>query len=307
MKLLKRARAFLLSIERVTTRIQHIQEALGRIERRQLSRMALSDLKEAEYKVFSQWGEDGIVQHLIHSIAIENPVFVEFGVQDYTESNTRYLLINDNWRGLVLDGGEDNIAYIKKDPVYWRYNLKAECAFIDRDNVNLIIKECGLFGDIGLLSVDIDGNDYWVWKSIDVISPRIVICEYNSIFGPIERISVPYSPSFIRTESHYSNLYYGASISALTELAKSKGYSLVGGNKAGNNVFFVRADLMGQLTECSPQDAYVESNFRESRDRKGKFSYLSMDHRLKLIKDLPMINVDNMKEYKIKHIFGLPD
>ena len=189
-----------------------IQMALARVELRQLQDSKMDSLRGYEVQAFSQWGEDGIIQYLIRKIPIENRVFVEFGVGDYTESNTRFLLQNDNWTGLVIDSSPDNATSIKKDPIYWRFNLKVECAFIDAENISQIITNAGISGDIGLLSIDIDGNDYWVWQAIDCIKPRIVICEYNSLYGPQAKVTIPYDRSFVRTKAHYSNLYYGASL-----------------------------------------------------------------------------------------------
>lgn len=174
-----------------------------------------------------------------------------------------------------MDSSPKNIEYIKKDLIYWRYNLKAECAFITAENINSIILKNGISGDIGLLSIDVDGNDYWVWKAINSISPRIVICEYNSLFGPKAKVTIPYDKDFERTRAHYSNLYFGASLAALESLAKEKGYSLVGSNSAGNNAFFVRNDVMGDLKMLSAEEAYIEVKFRESRHEKGNLTFLS--------------------------------
>ena len=141
----------------------------------------IDKLSEVEFKVFSQFGEDGIIQYLINNTPIKNKIFIEFGVQDYKESNTRFLLINNNWRGLIIDSNKRNINYIKNDEIYWKYNIKAVCEFITKENINSIFSSNGFKGDIGLLSIDIDGNDYWIWEAIKVVNPRIVICEYNSI------------------------------------------------------------------------------------------------------------------------------
>ena len=286
-------------------RLQKIQQSLGRIENSQLTMLNLRSFCEYEFQVYSQWGEDGLIQYLIHKVAIDRPILVEFGVQKYTESNTRFLLINNNWSGLVIDGTEQNIQYIKNDPIYWRHNLKAEHAFIDKDNINSLIKRNGISGDIGLLSVDIDGNDYWIWEAINVVNPRIVICEYNSLWGNKLAVTIPYSQTFFRTDSHYSNLYYGASIVALTNLANAKGYSLVGSNSAGNNVFFVRNDLLGNLNVVTPEAAWVQSQFRESRNATGELTMLAFADRLAEVADMPLINLSDGKQYKVREIYDL--
>ena len=289
----------------IDDRLQKIQQSIGRIENRQLRMLNPQNFNDYEFQVYSQWGEDGLLQKLVHEVEIKHTVFVEFGVERYTESNTRYLLMNDNWSGLVIDGSNENIEYIKNDPIYWKHNLKTECAFIDVKNINSIIKNNGITGDIGLLSIDIDGNDYWIWEAIDVISPRIVICEYNSLWGDREAVTIPYSSTFSRTKSHFSNLYYGASITAFNNLAKKKGYSLVGSNMAGNNIFFVRNDVLNGLEVVLPGSAWIQSQFRESRSMEGKLTMLSFKARLAVLAEMPLINLKDETRYKVKEIYAL--
>ncbi len=162
----------------------------------------------------------------------------------------------------MIDSRED-IDAIQLDPIYWRHNLKTECQFITRDNINTLISKHGIKGDIGLLSIDIDGNDYWVWEAITVIHPRIVICEYNSLFGDRSPIAIPYASSFVRAEAHHSGGYFGASVAAFDHLASQKGYSLIGANSSGINLFFVRNDCLGALQVLSPADAYVQTSVRD--------------------------------------------
>ena len=276
------------------SRINRVQEALGRIESRQT---AANDAHSTgrEFRVFSQWGEDGIIQHLVRNILIERKIFVEFGVENYIEANTRFLLTNNYWTGLVIDGSASNIEFIRRDPIYWACNLKAEHSFVTRENINGILGHAGIAGDIGLLSIDIDGNDYWVWNAINSISPRIVICEYNSHFGPTARVSTPYDPGFVRGNAHYSKIYYGASIAALNSLAESRGYSLVASNSAGNNVFFARNDVRGSLSVLSCSDAYRRASFREYHDEAGNLTFDDYETRVKKIGRLPVYDFDLKK------------
>jgi len=211
------------------------------------SRGQIPDLHQAEFKVFSQFGDDGIIQYLVHRLQLLPDTFVEFGVENYRESNTRFLLLNNNWRGLVLDGNQDFINYIQQDQIYWRQTLTARCAFIARENINELLGAAGLAGEIGLLSVDIDGNDYWVWEKIAMVDPAIVIVEYNCIFGADLAVAVPYEPQFARHRAHYSGQFWGASLHALKLLADRKGYSLVCCNSAGSNAYFVRNDKVADL------------------------------------------------------------
>jgi hypothetical protein len=284
-------------------KIYRIQEALGRIEQRQTAQC--SDFRQAEFRVFSQWGEDGILQYLLRRVPVERPIFVEFGVENYSESNTRFLLTNNQWAGLVIDGGVENIEYIKRDAIYWASNLKAEHAFITKDNINELLSRNGIVGDIGLLSVDIDGNDYWIWQAIDTISPRIVICEYNSHFGPSAEVTIPYDEAFVRETAHFSKIYYGASVAALCSLAAAKGYSLVASNSAGNNIFFVRNDLVGSLPVLSPAQAYRRAQFREYHDEGGRLTYADFETRLRNISHLPLYDLTTNALKKISDIPGV--
>jgi hypothetical protein len=273
--------------------VNHLKLSLGRIENRQLHQLNENKLSSNEFKVFSQWGEDGIIQFLLHHIPVENKIFVEFGVQKYTESNTRFLLINDNWSGLVIDSNQNDINFIKSDSIYWKYNLKAVHAFIAKDNINDLIVGNGIRGEIGLLSVDIDGNDYWVWQAINVVTPAIVIVEYNSRFGKDKALTVPYNEKFVRSQAHYSMIYYGASLKALCQLAQEKGYVFVGSNSAGNNAFFVRKDLKPDwIQELTPEEGYVAGQFRESRDRNGQLSYLSLLEEQEILASLPLVEIE---------------
>jgi hypothetical protein len=253
----------------------------------------LKDLNKAEFKVFSQWGDDGIIQFLVDYLAIEHHTFIEFGVENYLESNTRFLLVNNCWKGLVMDGSENNVNQIKQSNLYWQYHLQAKCTFIHKDNINTLISECSNQKELGILVIDVDGNDYWIWETIEVVQPTIVIVEYNSLFGNERAITIPYQSNFRRTEAHYSNLFYGASLKALQVLATTKNYALVACNNNGNNAFFVRKDQLKGLKELSVKQAYKQATFRESRDQQGKLTYLNFDDAVQVIKGLSVFNIES--------------
>jgi hypothetical protein len=259
-------------------------------------RGVLADLHEAEFQVFSQWGDDGIIQYLINQIENPTKTFIEFGVENYAEANTRFLLINDNWSGLVMDGSERNIAEIQKSELYWRYDLTAKCAFIDKDNINELISSAGFKGDIGILSIDLDGVDYWIWQNLNVVNPEIVIVEYNSTFGSERTITVPYKKDFLRQQEHFSYLYFGASLGALCSLAEEKGYYFVGSNSHGVNAYFVRRDKMNKLKPITAKEGYMFTKSRESRDEENHLNYTAPKKRLDVIKGLKVFNVKTNKE-----------
>ncbi len=262
----------------------------------------IASLDEVEFQVFSQRGEDGVIQYIINKIEIPNKIFVEFGVETYTESNTRFLLMNNNWSGLVIDGSKKNIDYIKNDFIYWKYDITAIESFITRDNINNLISNYTNKEDIGLLSVDIDGNDYWVWEAIETIKPRVVICEYNSVFGSKEKVTVPYKENFIRSKEHYSELYFGASLAAFCDLAGKKGYDFIGTTSAGVNAYFVRKDLSSPFKKYSSENGFNESDNRDSKGKKGELLFLRHSQRIKMIDHLPIYNVTTGQIEQIKSL-----
>lgn len=251
---------------------------------------AISTLEEVEFKVFSQWGDDGIIQYLINHIDIPNKTFVEFGVENYTEANTRFLLMNNNWSGLIMDGSEANMNYVKNDSIYWKYDLQCKAVFVDADNVNNLIESAGFDKELGILHIDIDGNDYWIWKTITVVNPVIVIIEYNSLFGFDKPWTTPYDPKFYRTNYHYSNLLYGTSLLSACDLAAEKGYSFIGCNNAGNNAYFIRNDKVGNFHLPSIEEGFRLSKFKESRDKNGSLTYLRSTDRLKSLRGEKVYN-----------------
>jgi hypothetical protein len=283
----------LLSILRVDRHFDEFKINQGRILSALNENKKSTNLADYEFKVFSQWGEDGIIQFLSKSIEIRNKTFIEFGVESFIEANCRFLLMKDNWSGFVIDGSSSNIEALKASYFYWKYHIDAVNAFITRDNINELLSKSGFSEDLGILSVDIDGNDYFVLEAISTFRPRILICEYNAVFGGTRKISIPYEPDFQRNKKHYSSLYFGASLPAINYLSNIRGYSLVGTNSAGGNAFFVRNDLLNdKVAVLSVEQAYFPSKFRESRDKHGNLSYVIGDERLQVIKGLPVFNVE---------------
>jgi hypothetical protein len=256
----------------------------------------IKNIVESEFKVFSQWGDDGIIDFLVSYLNIEQKTFIEFGVENYTEANTRFLLVNKNWKGLIMDGSESFMEGVKREKLFWQYDLIAETAFITAENINSLLSKFGFSGNIGLLHIDIDGNDYWIWKSIEVVNPSIVIVEFNSVFGIDKPWTVPYDSNFMRNQKHYSNLYYGTSLLSLCDLAVEKGYYFIGCNSNGNNAYFLRNDFKDKIPKVSISQGFTQSRFSESRDEKGQLTYLRGEERLKVLKGLKVYNTQSQKE-----------
>ena len=253
---------------------------------------ASTDLRDHEFKVFSQWGEDGIIQYLVRNVDIRNRTFIEFGVEDFFEANCRFLMMKDCWSGFVIDGSRANMARLRRSDFYWKRQLVGRCAFVDRENIAAILEESGFDHDLGILSVDIDGVDYFVLESLAAWRPRILIVEYNGTFGFTRPVSVPYDASFHRTAGHWSNIYYGASLPAFAHLAQTRGYSLAGVNSVGSNAFFVRDDLLSdRVPAVQLAERRVSSVFRESRDEDGRLSFVASQGRRAVIAHMPLVDV----------------
>jgi hypothetical protein len=259
-----------------------------------------STLANLEYKVYSQFGDDGIIQFLTKNIECKYKTFIEFGVESYAESNTRFLLQKDNWSGFIMDGSPSNISIIKKKKLYWKYDLEAVAKFITRENiVSLIDNKISEWKGVDLLHIDLDGNDYWIWEKIK-IKPTIVILEYNSLFGFERSITVPYDPNFERTMADSSDLYWGSSLKALYDLSMKKGYSFIGCNSAGNNAYFILKDKMNErVKEVTLSAGFVEAKYRESRDKTGDLTFLTGLNRQNAIKGLLVFNIKTQKVEKL--------
>jgi hypothetical protein len=229
------------------------------------SKNALPNFSETGFKVFSQFEEDGLLLYVIS--LIENPVklFLEFGSDDGVNSNSANLHFHHDWTGLFLDGNEKAIERGRFFYKKWGNKKVKQPTFIHsmitRENINELITKGGLSGEIGVLSIDIDGNDYWVWEAINVINPQIVIIETHNEFG-LNDIVVPYDASYFYPGKHPD--YHGASPIAMNNLAKHKNYRLVGSNELGFNFIFVRNDLAPELKEVSVESVLEHPSNKEA-------------------------------------------
>ncbi len=250
----------------------------------------VADLSEVEFKVFSQWGEDGIIEWLTAHIELPNRRFVEFGVENFEEANCRFLTLNRNWRGLIMDGSKENMDHVRSSSLYWKHNITALHQFITVENINTLITNAGFAGPLGILSIDIDGNDYWIWEATTAVNPAIISCEYNAILGDTQPISVPYDAAFRAGTVHHGH-YQGCSIAALRHLAERRGYEFVGTNSNGINAFFVRKDLAPPVLSLVRNRRAFPSTVRDPRPNQNGPGYVGGAARLSLIRDLPVVNV----------------
>ena len=213
-------------------------------------------LSETGFRVFSQFEEDGKLLYLFAAIGMDNKIFVDIGSDDGVNSNSANLYFNFGWHGLFIDGNQKSIKrgenFFRKYPHTWFYTPKFIHAKVTRENVNHLLSESGIAGEIGLLSIDIDGNDYWIWDAISVIEPKVVVIETHNEFG-LNNIVVPYDPDYYYPGKHPD--YHGASPVAMTHLANRKGYRLVGANELGFNFFYVK----NGIAELELPEVSVES------------------------------------------------
>jgi hypothetical protein len=277
--------------ETLLTRQLLVQAAAATAQIR--ARERIETLADVELSVFSQWGEDGILEWLVHRLGDIPETFVEFGVEDYREANTRFLLSTRGWRGLVMDADAGHVDAIRRDALSWRHDLDARHALVTRDNIDALLDAAGMACDIGVLSLDIDGNDYWVWDAITRVQPHIVVVEYNAVLGDRHPLTIPYDAAFRRDRAHDSMLYWGASIAALRQLAARKGYRMAGTNRAGCNAFFVtddRADrILSRIGDTRPRP----SRFREARDANGTLTFTRGVARAAAIAAMPVFNTSD--------------
>ncbi|HON08577.1 MAG TPA: hypothetical protein PLW02_10820, partial [Verrucomicrobiota bacterium] len=165
-------------------------------------------LKSVERKYYSQNGEDGILLNIYSKISAHHKNFIEFGIEDGTECNAANLAINFGWSGLFIEGSA-SLSEKAKQFYYGRHKispdrLRIANEFLTVENVNDVFSRWSMNGEIDLLSIDIDGNDFWIWRAINIVQPRVVVIEYNASFGAERSITVEYDPLFDCHKKHPS-------------------------------------------------------------------------------------------------------
>jgi hypothetical protein len=284
---------------------QKIQIAKNFFFNLKLNLKNINDIEQVFYKVFSQNGEDGILQYLLYSLKINTPKFVEIGTENYSESNTRYIYETYSTDGLIIDGHENLEEKIGKFLPLYKGNLKIICKLIEPDSIIDILRKNNFIENLDIFSLDIDSVDYWVIKELPNKISKIFIAEYNPYFGPDLEITVPNIKNFNRTHYHYSNLCWGASLKAIINILKEKGFSFIGVNDLKNNAFFVLNEYLKLISLKPPKKnllEYTRAKYREGRDIKGKLTYHSPDDVINIIKNC---EVFDLKDKQIKKISEL--
>jgi hypothetical protein len=241
------------TLHKIWLRTRHVEPAIQALLRaRYFDPVSLpypERLTAQRFRLSSQNQEDGLTLALLHEAGPTTRRFIEIG-SGLSGGNSAFLAREWGWAGLMVDGHREHMQQVgRRFPT-----ATAVAAWITRENINDLITEHGYAGEIDLFSLDLDGNDYWIWEAVTVSSPRVLIMEYNSMFGPDRSVTIPYDPRFDRHRHH--SMYYGASLTALTRLNARKGYRLVAVEPAGVNAFFLRHDVAAHIPACDPSRAF---------------------------------------------------
>jgi hypothetical protein len=225
----------------------------------------LPGLMETEATFFSQNGEDGVLLYLFALLGHGDRISAELCAGDGIECNTTNLIVNHAWHGLLVDGDEANVRRAKEfyahsrqqrgDPPIIRHT------WVTAESAPPLIAEAGVDNPLDLLVIDIDGMDYWVWRSLAHLRPRVVVVETNPALGE-ERVTLDYDPAFVRPDNVP---FAGSSLPAIVGLGADLGYQFVGTERFGINAFFVRKDLVpDHLPLPSVRDVLTTSSVRRS-------------------------------------------
>jgi hypothetical protein len=236
-----------------------------------------------EFQRYSQNGEDGLILHLLAKVGVSERYVVEIGTEDGRECNSANLILNFGWRGCLIEavahwarGAEEFFT-----PQRAAGRVRVIHATATGGNVNELLAQAGVPGGIDLLSIDIDGQDYWLWQGVEAVQPALAVIEYNASFGPDRSVTVPRGAGVVPG----SPFYHGASLAALRKLGEQKGYVLAGCDSRGVNSFFVRRDLAAaaRIEPVEPAAAF-RPHFRRARR-------LSQAEQLRALAGLPLVEI----------------
>lgn len=239
--------------------------------------------RDVGFRCHSQTDEDGILLFIFALIGAESRTAVEICAGTGVECNSANLIVNHGWHALLVDGESRNTEIARRfystNPDTLIVPPSIRHAWVDRDNVDDLISSSGFSGSIDLLSIDVDGNDYWIWEAITVVIPRVVVIECQPMWGGDLSVTVPYDPAF--TMSAERPGYHGASLPALVKLGGRLGYRLVGSNRFGFNAFFIRHDLAVEMLPEVTAESCIDQPYLAEPRRK----------RLEKVRHFPWVDV----------------
>jgi len=245
--------------------------------------LAISD---TGFRCYSQFEEDGIILFVLTMVGFKSRRVVELCCGRDGECMASNLILNHGFYGYLFDGDKNNVASTKrffkskKDCLLYSPTV-SEC-WITAENVNDLLKDVGAEGEIDLLSLDIDGNDYWVWKAIDIINPRLCVFETHNIIPDGKSLTINYEPDFCYlSQPENEQDYRGVSLAAMVKLSKQKGYRLIGAHRHGFNAFFLRDDIAADMfPEVSIEE--VHNNYSSKTGQKTRWP---------IVKDMKWVKV----------------
>ena len=256
---------------------------------------------DAGFKGFSQFNEDGILDYLIAAIGCTAKTFVEIGVEDYRESNTRFLLEHRFWSGRTIDAGDAASKWLRESKLDFFHDIAHIKNFVTTQNVDQLVSQP--FSDLDILSIDVDGVDYYLWQAVKSTRAKIVMIEFNPLFGSNRQVVVPYRDDFSRSQHHFSCTCYGASLAALAQLGSQLGYTLVE-TSDGPNAFFVRNDCLGQLQPKTPSECWRNWNIKEAISPNGINEFLiTPEARVRNMADGVVIDLESGNQVSVAELF----
>jgi hypothetical protein len=242
-------------------------------------------IADAGFRCHSQFEEDGIILYVLAAIGMTTRKVVEICCGDGYECMAANLILSHGYEGFLFDGDENNTEAARRF-----FSSKRDCllvppkikqAWISKENINELLREIGASGEVDLFSLDIDGNDYYVWEALSEIRPRLCVFETHNMVPPDLSITIPYDPGFdCWSKSGHEQQFRSVSLLAMKKLSERKGYRLIGGHKHGFNVFFMRNDI-GQETFPAVEMEDVQNN-SWTRFQRGLWP---------LVKDMPWVSV----------------
>jgi len=245
----------------------------------------MPSFKDVGFKVHSQFEEDGILLYIFSVIGTVNKRVVEVCAGDGVQCMATNLIINHGWDGLLFDGNENSvqqgISFFATNPSTYLNPPKFKHAWITRENIDNLIDQNGFNGVIDLLSLDIDGNDYHIMESINVIKPRVIICETHDVIPSDKALTMPYKEDFYYLDGNQHEEFRSVSLLAMHKLLEKKGYRLIGSHKYGFNAIF----MLNEVGEEFFPTVSVESIHDNS------YSKFRMESCWTEVKDLPWVEV----------------
>ena len=230
------------------------------------------DVKDVGFRCYSQFDEDGIILYLLTLVGNKNKIVVEICCGDGQESMSANLIINHGFKGFLFDGSLKKIQAAKKF-----FSKHKDCSlvkptitnkWITKENINNILYDNGVEGEIDILVVDMDGVDYYIWEAIDKINPRICVFEVHNVIPHNVSLTVPYSDDFdyLKQDKKLQD-FRSVSPTAMNKLSEKKGYTFVGNNKHGFNVFYVRNDLLNELLPKPSLESIYDNEWSKKRSK----------------------------------------